>query len=361
MSMTARERFDLLLSGKPVHPGLVFPMVGANHAARIAGHKLKATITDARTLAAVLLNAYQEYGYDLIMVFTDTMVEAEALGCQVAIPEDDDPYLVASFQSAEADPEASSADYADCTDCESAKSADKNPSVEWRETAGRIPAMLEAIRLIVAQTRGEVPVLASLKGPLSLACFLTGVEQFLTDLRTAPERCHETLRRTSTVQEHYLNAIIESGGIPFIGDPLASGDIISRRDFSSFALPYLQQLAAAAGKRHAPCGLHICGDTMDRLDLMGETGAAILSVDEMDISVARQKLGSGAILMGNVSTSLLAQGSSAEVRQAARHCLAAAGPALILSSGCDVPRDAPKENVAAIVDAIRETDSPQSR
>jgi uroporphyrinogen-III decarboxylase len=58
--------------------------------------------------------------------------------------------------------------------------------------------------------------------------------------------------------------------------------------------------------------------------------------------------------MGNVSTNLLLEGKPAQVAVAAKECLDRGGLSLILSSSCDVPTDAPKENVQALVAAARE-------
>jgi uroporphyrinogen decarboxylase len=313
-------------------------MVAANHAARIVGLKLKPVISTPQLLAEVLVRAWRDYRYDLMMIFTDTMVEAEALGCRVALPDDDDPYLVgaAAHPTAPRDETRAAVDPAESAD----------------QAASRIPVVLEALKLIVAATHGNIPVLTSLKGPFTLACFLTGVERFLTNMRTDPASCHAVLARALAHQQRYLAAIQAANGVPFIGDPLTSGDIISRRDFQNFALPYLQQLVQAA--LPARKGLHICGDTSDRLDLMRDTGAAFLSVDAVDLRSARAALGPDAVLMGNVATTLLAQGTAADIRNAARRCLADAGPRLILSSACDVPRDTPPDNIRALVHAIRD-------
>jgi uroporphyrinogen decarboxylase len=215
-----------------------------------------------------------------------------------------------------------------------------------------MPVVLGATRILSQAIGQEVPVLTSLKGPFSLAAFLMGVENFLMRLRSDPDTCRALLRFALGNQRRYADAIIAAGGIPFIGDPLASGDIISRRDFNDFVLPYLQELIRQLRTR--PVGLHICGDTNDRLEAMRDTGAEILSVDEVDIGHARRALGNDVVLMGNVPTQLIHQGSADEVKHAAQKCLADAGPRMILSSACDVPRDAPKENVRAIVEQGRE-------
>jgi len=304
-------------------------MVAANHAARLEGFSTSEAVTQPDTLARVLYSAYRFYGYDLIMVFSDTMVEAEAMGAQVLIPDDDDPFLLEPPRVSRLEP------------------ADP-------EKDGRMPVILEATRRLKALLEEEAPILTSLKGPFSLASFLRGMEKFLEDLLTAPERAHEFLRLATETQVAYAEAIIKAGGIPLIGDPVASGSLVSPDVFREFALPYLTKLVRAVHESGVKAGLHICGETKRLLKDMAATGADFLSIDEMDLARARQEVGDNTVLMGNVSTNLLLEGKPEQVATAAKVCLERGGHSLILSSSCDVPTDAPKENVQALVKAGRE-------
>jgi len=312
---------------KPERP-VVFPMVVANHAARLEGFSISEAVTQPDTLARVLYSAYRFYGYDLIMVFTDTMVEAEAMGARVLIPEDDDPFLLEPPRVSRLEP--------------------ANPAKD-----GRMPIVLGATRRLRALLDEEVPVLTSLKGPFSLASFLHGMDKFLEDLLTDPGRAHEFLRIATDNQIAYAAAIVKAGGIPFIGDPVASGSLISPEMFREFARPYLEQLIRAVHEAGAKAGLHICGETKRLLADMAATGADFLSIDEMDLAVARREVGNRT-LMGNVSTRLMLEGTADQVVAAARECLERGGRNLVLSTSCDVPTDAPKENVQALVAAGRE-------
>ncbi|MGQ9678504.1 MAG: uroporphyrinogen decarboxylase family protein [bacterium] len=91
----ARERLTTVLQSElpEVEPPVVFPIVVANHAARVAGERLRRALTDGRILAEILYHAYQFYNYDLIMVFGDVLIEAEAMGSEFLYPEDDLPIL----------------------------------------------------------------------------------------------------------------------------------------------------------------------------------------------------------------------------------------------------------------------------
>jgi len=303
-------------------------MIVANHAARLEGFSISEAVTQPDTLARVLYSAYRFYGYDLIMVFSDTMVEAEAMGAQVLIPEDDDPFLLEPPRVSKLEP--------------------ADPKKD-----GRMPVVLEATRRLKALLEDEAPILTSLKGPFSLASFLRGIDKFLEDLLTDPGRAHEYLKLATENQLAYTDAIIEAGGIPFIGDPVASGSLISPEMFHEFALPYLARLVRSVRESGVKAGLHICGETKSLLRDMAATGADFLSIDEMDLALARPEVGDKTILMGNVSTKLMLEGNPDQVTTAARECLARGGQNLMLSTSCDVPPETPKENVKALVAAAR--------
>jgi uroporphyrinogen decarboxylase len=324
-----RRRFAALLRGEKPDRPVVFPMVAANHAARLEGFSISEAVTQPDTLARVLYSAYRFYGYDFVMVFTDTTVEAEAMGAQVLIPEDDDPFLLEQPRVSKLEP--------------------ADPKKD-----GRMPVVLEATRRLKELLDDEAPILTSLKGPFSLASFLRGIDKFLEDLLTDPGRAYEYLKLATENQIAYAEAIVKAGGIPFIGDPVASGSLVSPEMFRDFARPYLTQFIRAVHESGEKAGLHICGETKRLLIDMAATGADFLSIDEMDLALARQEVGDKMVLMGNVSTSLLLEGKPEQVAAAARTCLERGGRGLILSSSCDVPTDAPKENVQAMVKAGRE-------
>ena len=73
----------------------------------------------------------------------------------------------------------------------------------------------------------------------------------------------------------------------------------------------------------------------------------------MTVGEAKKRVGNRVALKGGLNTVLLLQGSPKEVMEAARRCIeeGAPGGGYILGSGDDIPRDAPRENVAAMVEA----------
>uniref|UniRef100_A0A7V3UYZ2 Uroporphyrinogen decarboxylase (URO-D) domain-containing protein n=1 Tax=candidate division WOR-3 bacterium TaxID=2052148 RepID=A0A7V3UYZ2_UNCW3 len=307
---------------------VVFPIVVANYAARAIGEKLSRLLTDPEVLSYALYELYQRFNYDLIMVFTDVLIEAEAMGSKIEILADEPPLLI--------------------------QPAGENCRIANPETDCRLPIILKATRNLQRMTQDQVFILVSIKGPFTLASLLCGPEMFLEQLITGPATARHYLKLATENQLRYLRAIINAGGVPFIGDPMASGSIISPEQFRFFALPFLQELVNAIHQLGLFTGLHICGDTSLLLTLMKEAGAEILSIDDVKLSFVRKQLGPETVIMGNVPTALLAHGTPEQVKEAAQRCLQSAMPKLVLASACDVPVSTPAENIQALLQAARE-------
>ncbi|MFO7650813.1 MAG: uroporphyrinogen decarboxylase family protein, partial [bacterium] len=173
---------ELVRGGAPAQP-VVFPMVVADHAARLEGYSVSEAVTQGDTLARVLYAAYRRYGYDLVLVFADTTVEAEAMGAQVIIPEDDNPFILEPARVTRLEP-------------------------AQPEQDGRMPVVLEATRRLAKLLDGEAPVLVGIKGPFSLASFLRGIGDFLEDLLRDPGRAREYLAVALKNQLAYAEAIV---------------------------------------------------------------------------------------------------------------------------------------------------------
>jgi len=335
-SMTPKERIGAFLAGKPVDRLPCVPLI-LNHAARLIKVKIGRYVTDGRVMGQAHVAAYRRYGQDLICIFADTAIVAEALGTELYFPEDDVPRVKAP---AVAEPE----------------DLEKLQPVDAR-TAGRLPVYLEAIRHCVREVGQEVFTSCCLPAPFSTAAALRGTAMLARDLIKRPGLAHAVLEKSLELTNDFSEAVAEAGGIPVLVDPVASGSLLSAKAFQEFVLPYVRQaLEKIKALGMAPM-LHICGRTSNIIDLMAESGAAVLSIDQIELSEAREKVGDKVCLMGNVRpTETLLQGSPDDVRREARKCLddCRDNPGgFILASGCEVPIETPPENVEALMAVAR--------
>ena len=144
-------------------------------------------------------------------------------------------------------------------------------------------------------------------------------------------------------------------------EPAASGTLISAKQFREFALPYLKELVDAIKgfTGGAEPSLHICGDSSKIWPEMADTGATVLSLDDVvDLAAAPAPVGDRVALIGNVTpTATMVLGTPRDVYANAKECFekGAGNPkGYILGLGCALPINTPPENVRALIDAAWE-------
>jgi MtaA/CmuA family methyltransferase len=118
-------------------------------------------------------------------------------------------------------------------------------------------------------------------------------------------------------------------------------------------LPHLQRFIKGL---KIPTILHVCGDTEPILDMMAETGANILSLDQcMDLAKAKQRLDGHCGIGGNVDPiNILLLGTVEDVKRETLKCLEQGGKkGYVLMAGCAVPPRTPTENLKAMIETAR--------
>jgi len=331
----------------------VAPYMG-NHGAHVAGVAIRDYCRCGRLMAEAQHCAWKLYGQDAVVPQSDNYYIAEGFGVLIQHHDDSTPTL-------------------------------KTPAVAGLEDIGRLrvpdpakdgrmPVYLEAIRRLVELTRGEVAVRAPGTGPFSLASHLLGTESFLVELALAErepggpreQALLKFMDLTTDALIAFATACLEAGAhIVQAGDSLASPDMISPSTYRRWAWPaermFFETLNPLAERHGAVTLLHICGNTTSILEPMADTGAQILELDfKVNLKTAKQCVGHRVCLMGNLDpVELLWRGTPDEVARAARQAIddAGQGGGFILGSGCEVPTEAPRENLQAIVDAARSESS----
>ncbi|MBI4828451.1 MAG: uroporphyrinogen decarboxylase family protein [Nitrospinae bacterium] len=196
-------------------------------------------------------------------------------------------------------------------------------------------------------------------GPFTNAARLVGEERFIKSVYKDPGLVDRTVEIATELLIRYFAPLAGENALELItiGEPTASGDLISRRQFERFALPALKRFFAWTSARGIYSLLHVCGNTTDRFDLFGETGASAVSLDhKADIGTAVAELSGHMCVAGNVDpVSVLLNGTPENVRAASLALLEkhGANPGFILMPGCDIPPAAPLENIQAFINAGR--------
>jgi len=339
--MNGNQRIHAALAGQRVDRVPVM-LINFMMAAREHGLTMAQYRHEPEHIAAALYQSVERYELDGIYVDVDTATLAEAVGVPVDFPETEPARVVGGCL-------VSLAEVDDLAPVDIAR----HP---------RVQVWLEAVRLLVARTRGEILVRGNCdQCPFSLASMMRTPEAWLMDL-TDPdqhERADRLLAYCADVTTQFLRLMAQTGcHLLSNGDSPAGPDMISPAMYRRFALPWEKQVVASAHEAGLPYVLHICGNTSLICDDMVATGADGLEIDyKTDMRLARDTIHSRAAFFGNLDPSgVMALGSPELVACKTRELLTvfADTPRFVLNSGCAIPATAPSENIRAMIRTARE-------
>ena len=203
----------------------VIPQV-FGHAAVLAGVPLVDYLHDGALLARCQIAAQRHYGYDAVFAFADTGLEAEALGAVFEFPERQYPQL--------ARPALAPGD------------AIVSLRVPDPERTGRMPELVRAARLMRNELDGEVPVIAVVLGPMSLAGQLLGTQEALYLAVDEPRRFEELLDLATATALRYGQALLAAGAqVALVFEPAGSPAVVPPAFFRELLLPRLRSLMSA--------------------------------------------------------------------------------------------------------------------
>ena len=218
-------------------------------------------------------------------------------------------------------------------------------------TGGRMPVVLEAIS-ILKQQKKDLPIVGNLTGPVSLATSLMDPNVFLRLMVKDKPFVRELMRFCTEVIAAFGEAQVRAGAdVISIGDPTASGEIVGPQFFQEFVAPALQDIAGRIKLQGGRTILHICGNIESILPYIPGVGADALSFESaMSIKTVRSKMGAS-VLMGNVSTFLLAWGPRSSIVRSTERAIREGID--IVSPACGLGSGTPAENLRAMTDAVR--------
>lgn len=337
--MTPLERFDAFESGKDMDRIPCCPIIG-EAAVKLIDTTVSKFCHSSELMASMEVNLYRTFHHDSVGVGPDLFSIAEAMGTELTFPKNDIPYVSNPIVK----------DYK--------KLGELSPVNPYKD--GRLPLFIEALKRIKDEVGKEVGVGSSVGGPLTTAASLRGTENLLRDMIRNPEEVHKLLQLATDSALNYIDAVSALGVKPSVPEPVGSGTMISAKQFRIFVKPYLKQYMDRIKEK---CGsaptLHICGNTKAIWSDMADTGAKVLSIDNIvDLEEAKKAVGDRVTLMGNVDPiETMHDGSRKEIFENARKCISKAYDSpkgFILSTGCQLPMGTPMENIRHLMDAAWE-------
>src|SRR6204780_5028000 len=282
--------------------------------------------------AEVSLQPFRIVGVDAIIVFSDILIVAEAMGLPLDVP-DSGPVLSNPVRDLAA----------------VRRLRDFDPERDTRFVG-------DAIRAICKEAGTTVPVVGFAAAPWTLACYMiegrtrgdiSCAKHMLGD---EPRVARELLGRIARATSGYLKAQIAAGAAVVQLFDTWAGEL-SREEYDAFELPATQMVLQTLSADSTPKILFAKGSAR-HLESMAKSGADVLSVDwNTDLAQARRKLGTRIALQGNVDPSTLL-GPIEGVRAAAREAVEKTGGlGHILNLGHGILPTTPVENARAFVEA----------
>lgn len=318
--MNSRERCLAAIRGQAVDRVPVFPLLMFLPADRF-GISYREFATNGHALAEAQLKIQDMFGVDAITACSDAFRISADLGGDMVFPDDKPPYLAKPLVRNKEDLQ---------------RLRKPDPAVPGTRMADRAIGTGELVRAVGK----DCLVLGWVDMPFAEACSICGVSEFFMMLYDNPVLAHEILSFLTGVVISFCRVQLETG-VPMIGAGDAAASLLSPALFREFALPYEQEVCAAVHNAGGLVKLHICGNTTNLLNDIGESGADLFNVDhQVDLSLALKVYGGkNKCLKGNLDpvTDML-RSTPEQCRKRSFDCLRLArGSRYILSAGCEVP------------------------
>lgn len=333
--MHGKELILEVLKGNDVPRTPWVPYTGSQ-IANLKGYTAEEIFKDADKLLECLTEAAVQYAPDGMPAIFDLQVEAEILGCDLTWYKNTPPTVCSHPLAGEL----------------------VLPTQKLQKTDGRIPMILDVMRRFKA-AHPEIAMYGLVCGPFTLASHLRGTDIFM-DMYDDEDAVKALVNYCEEVVSDLASFYIEAGcDVIAAVDPLVSQ--ISSDMFETYlAEPYsnfFNKLRAVG----IPSSFFVCGDATKNIEPMCLTKPDCIAIDEnVDIVEAKKITDSYNVTMsGNLQLTItMLLGTQQDNQKSALELMDKMGTKLfILAPGCDVPFDAPAENLVAIGQAVHSPDA----
>lgn len=331
--MTTRETILSLFRGdKPSSPpafsGLIHVTADGLKREGLVLHEVH---SDPAKMARAAASTFKLSGLPSAVAPLDMLVEAEVLGATIDFVKHRD-YVFPQITK----PLFASTNYLNQGYFESADFV----------TRGRIPLVCEAIYALKEDIGREAVIGGMIPGPYTLLLFLIEPGGLFAEMKREPQLVQEALFQLASFLAQ-VGTAYRNAGADFITihDMGGSPGFIGPAKYEQLVYPAEKLLIA---ELPPPRVLSICGNTNKSMDLLAQTNADAISVDQLNDLAASRKVLTGTLLFGNIDpVATLWQGSEVAIVQAV-HAAKEAGVDAVWP-GCDLVPQSPVENIRALL------------
>lgn len=227
---------------------------------------------------------------------------------------------------------------------------------------GELQYVMNAVRTIRRELKGEVPLIGFSGSPWTLATYMVegGSSKAFTKIKkmlyTDPKLLHSLLDKLANSVILYLNAQIKAG-VQSVMVFDTWGGVLAHRDYKEFSLQYMHKIVDGLLRendgRRVPVTLFTKGGGL-WLEAIADTGCDAVGLDwTVDIADARARIGHKVALQGNMDPSVL-YASPERIEQEVQAILAGFGNGSghVFNLGHGIHQDVPEQSPKVFVDAI---------
>jgi uroporphyrinogen decarboxylase len=299
----------------------------------LTGATVDEVVTGSQAQCEAQAALHRRYGTLFVHSGMDLSVEAEAFGCVIQRSDSEVPTVTGRLVT----------DIDQARRLEVPRPGDRRTGV-YLETVNRLAGLPEAPF-----------VFGGCIGPFSLAARLAGMTEALELTLSEPELIHVLLERCTEFLVAYVREFRQAGAQGVVIAEPAAG-LLSPRGLAEFSSAYLRRVGLEAGTEDFTIVLHNCAARLAHLPAILETGFRAFHFGApMDLPAAIGKVDPGVILLGNLDPAGVFCGLPPEgVRGRVTWLLEtmAGSRNFVLSSGCDIPPDAPLAGLDAFYQAL---------
>ena len=229
---------------------------------------------------------------------------------------------------------------------------------------GELQYVMNAVRTIRRELKGEVPLIGFSGSPWTLATYMVegGSSKAFTKIKKMmyadPQILHALLDKLADSVILYLNAQIKAGAqAVMVFDTW--GGVLAHEEYKTFSLQYMQKIVEGLIRenegRKVPVTLFTKGGGL-WLEAIADTGCDAVGLDwTVDIRDAKKRVGHKVALQGNMDPSVL-YAPAARIEQEVKNILAGFGEGSghVFNLGHGIHQDVPTESPKVFVNAIHE-------
>nr|WP_314741424.1 uroporphyrinogen decarboxylase [uncultured Haemophilus sp.] len=289
----------------------------------------------------VTLQPLRRYALDAAILFSDILTIPDAMGLGLSFGAGEGPKFARPIEN---------------------KSQVENLPIPDPE--GELQYVMNAVRTIRRELKGEVPLIGFSGSPWTLATYMVegGSSKAFTKIKKMmyadPQILHALLDKLADSVILYLNAQIKAGAqAVMVFDTW--GGALAHEEYKTFSLQYMQKIVEGLIRenegRKVPVTLFTKGGGL-WLEAIAETGCDAVGLDwTVDICDAKARVGHKVALQGNMDPSVLYAPAS-RIEQEVKNILAGFGEGSghVFNLGHGIHQDVPTESPKIFVDAVHE-------